>query len=135
VSQRIRRINETIRSLIAERVPTLKDPRIGFVTVTDVRTLSDLSQAEVFFTVLPDDEEALFQTQAGLDSAAPLLRREIGAALRVRRTPELVFTHDPVPAQGRRIEALLRETAQADAAAGRVEARGDTWGDDGDDAR
>jgi ribosome-binding factor A len=109
MSQRTRRVSEAVREVLAELLPTLKDPRIGFVTLTDVRTSPDLRQAEVFYTVLPDDEEALANTAEGLRSALPLLRRELGARLRMRFVPELVFTIDPIPGHSRRIEELLRE--------------------------
>lgn len=108
-SQRIRRVNEAVREVLAEQLPGLKDPRIGFVTLTEVRTSTDLGYAEVFFTVLPDDAETRAATLEGLDSARSLLRRELGARLRIRHVPELRFVEDPVPERGRRIEALLRE--------------------------
>ena len=116
MSQRIRRVNEAVKEVLADRLADAKDPRIGFVTVTDVRMTPDLKAAEVFFTVLPDDEDTRTTTQAGLDSATPLLRRELGSRLRLRNTPELRFTHDPVPEQGRRIEELLRREHERDAA-------------------
>ena len=106
---RIERVNATIREILAELVGGLKDPRIGFVTITDVRTTTDLGRAEVFYTVLPDDDTSRAETAAGLRSATPLLRREVAARLRVRRTPDLHFTHDPVPERARRIEHLLQE--------------------------
>ncbi|MBW3601936.1 MAG: 30S ribosome-binding factor RbfA [Actinobacteria bacterium] len=104
----MRRVNEAVKQVLAGALADLKDPRVGFVTLTDVRTSPDLARAEVFYTVLPDDPEARARTAAGLRSAAPLLRRELGARQRLRRVPELVFTHDPVPEHGRRIESLLR---------------------------
>lgn len=110
---RTERLNATIRSILAELLPTLKDPRIGFVTITEVRASADLSHAQVFYTSLPDDEPAATDTAAGLRSAAPLLRRALGARLRVRQVPELRFTHDPVPGQGRRIAELLEQTRRA----------------------
>lgn len=113
-SQRIRRVNEQVREVLAELVPGLKDPRIGFLTLTDVRTSPDLRHAEVFYTVLPDDPESLAHTAEGLTSAQPLLRRELGARLRMRYVPDLEFTHDPVPGQGRRIEALLRDAQRGE---------------------
>ena len=115
MNQRIRRVNEAVKEVLADRLADAKDPRIGFVTVTDVRMTTDLKSAEVFFTVLPDDEETRTTTQAGLDSATPLLRRELGSRLRLRNTPELRFTPDPVPEQGRRIEELLRREHDRDA--------------------
>ena len=107
--QRIRRVNEAVREVLAELLGDLKDPRIGFVTLTDVRTSSDLKHAQVFYTVLPDDAETREATTEGLESARPLLRRELGARVRLRHVPDLEFVEDPVPEQGRRIETLLRE--------------------------
>ena len=109
MSQRLRRVNEAVKEIVAELLPDLKDPRIGFVTVTDVRTTQDLREAEVFFTVLPDTEESRVATVAGLQSAAPLLRHELNAQLRLRRIPDLHFKHDPLPEQGRRMETLLKD--------------------------
>jgi ribosome-binding factor A len=110
----MRRVNEAVKELLAESLLDLKDPRVGFVTLTEVSTDPDLGRAEVFFTVLPDDEESLRQTLAGLTSAAPLLRRQLGAHLRTKRTPELHFRHDPVPARGLRIAQLLAEERDAE---------------------
>lgn len=108
-AQRMRRVNEAVKEIVAETLPGLKDPRIGFVTLTDVRTTSDFREAEIFFTVLPDTEEKRIETQAGLQSAAPMLRRELNAQLRLRRIPEIHFVHDPLPDHGRRIDSLLRD--------------------------
>jgi ribosome-binding factor A len=114
VSQRVRRVNEQVREVLAEAVPGLKDPRIGFLTLTDVRTSPDLRHAEVFYTVLPDDEESLAATADGLASAQPVLRRELAARLRMRYVPDLSFTHDPVPERGRRIDRILAESRDSD---------------------
>lgn len=114
MNQRIRRVSEAVKEILADRLADAKDPRIGFVTVTDVRMATDLKSAEVFFTVLPDDEETRATTLEGLASATPLLRRELGSRLRLRHTPALHFTHDPVPEQGRRIEELLRQEQARD---------------------
>lgn len=113
-SHRLRRVNEAVKEVLAEFLPDLKDPRIGFVTLTDVRTSPDLRSAEVFYTVLPADDESLAATAAGLRSATPVLRRELGARLRLRYVPELHFSHDPLPAHSRRIEQLLAEDAAGD---------------------
>jgi ribosome-binding factor A len=109
MSTRLERINAQILQILAELVPKLKDPRIGFVTITAIRTSADLGHAEVFYTVLPDDPDVREATAAGLHSAAGVLRREVGRRLRVRRVPDLHFTHDLLPERGRRIEGLLRE--------------------------
>lgn len=120
---------ERIKEILAELVTTLKDPRVGFVTITDVRTTPDFGKATVFWTVLgsPADvpgadalddavvndaaaeRAARERTAEGLASATPLLRREVGRRMRLRQVPVLEFVHDPVPAHGRRIEALLDE--------------------------
>lgn len=111
MGQRVRRVNESVKEVLAEAVQELKDPRVGFVTLTEVRTSADLRHAEVFYTSLPDDPEALAATAEGLASAQGLLRRELGGRLRMRNVPDLRFTHDPVPAQGRRIQTLLTDDA------------------------
>jgi ribosome-binding factor A len=114
MSNRSRRINEEIREILASALLELKDPRIGFTTITDVRTNSDHSEAEVFYTVLPDDEGTRTATAAGLRSATPLLRRELGQRLRIRHTPAIHFTRDTVPEHGRHIEALIERGRSAD---------------------
>lgn len=113
MSQRVRRVNESVKEVLSEILLGLKDPRLGFLTLTEVRTSADLRHAEVFYTSLPDDAEALASTAEGLASAQGLLRRELGARLRMRNVPDLRFTHDPVPAQGRRIEALISDAKDA----------------------
>lgn len=112
--QRVRRANESVKEVLAEALFEMKDPRIGFVTITEVRTTPDLRHATVFFTVLPDDESTREQTGAGLASAAPLLRRALGRRLRMKHIPELDFAHDPVPEYGRRIEDVLRQQSGTD---------------------
>lgn len=114
MSQRVRRANESIKEALAEALFSMKDPRIGFVTITEVRTTPDLRQATVYYTVLPDDEASRAETAAGLRSAAPLLRREVGRRVRMKHLPDLEFAHDPVPEYGRRIERLLRDEENAD---------------------
>jgi ribosome-binding factor A len=114
MSQRTRKVSESVKEIVAEEVLNLKDPRIGFLTVTDVRTSPDLKSSEVFWTVLPDVEEVRAATAAGLASAQSLLRRAVGQRLRLRHVPDLHFVHDPVPEQGRRIDRLLSEAAEPD---------------------
>lgn len=110
----MRRVNEQVKEVLAETLGDLKDPRIGFVTLTEVRTSPDLRHAEVFYTTLDDEAEARAATQEGLQSAAVALRRELAASLRFKNVPALRFTHDPVPEQGRRIERLLRQERHDD---------------------
>ncbi|HUH08830.1 MAG TPA: 30S ribosome-binding factor RbfA [Egibacteraceae bacterium] len=109
-SSRIRRVNEAVREVVAEMLPRLKDPRIGFVTLTEVRTSPDLRHARVWYSVLPDTEESRAETAAGLDSASPILRRAVGSRLRLKHVPDLHFTHDPLPAHSERIDTLIRES-------------------------
>lgn len=114
MSQRLRRVNESVKEVLASVLVDLKDPRLGFVTVTDVRTTPDLRHADVFYTVLPDDEETTAATSEGLASATPLLRRELGSRLQMKNVPDLHFKIDPVPERGRRIEHLLRTQEDTD---------------------
>jgi ribosome-binding factor A len=109
MSNRSRRVNEEIKEILASALVDVKDPRIGFTTLTDVRTTTDYKAAEVFYTVLPDDEETRTSTAAGLKSATPMLRRELGQRLRMRFVPDLTFTRDTVPEHGRHIESLLAD--------------------------
>lgn len=115
MSQRTRRLGERIREIVAEQLMGMKDPRIGFVTVTDVRVSSDVAHAQIFYTVLPDDDETRARTAEGLASAAPTLRRELGRRLRTRNTPQLRFIDDPVAEHSRHIDALIARTRHADA--------------------
>lgn len=102
-----RRLGERVKEVVGTLLPKLKDPRIGFITVTDVRMSRDNERATVYYTVLPDTAEQRGRTAAGLASAVGLLRRELGKALHIRHVPELVFEVDAVADQGRRIEAIL----------------------------
>lgn len=104
-----RRLAERIREIVGEILPRLKDPRIGFVTVTDVRLTGDNERATIFYTVLPDTPEERERSAAGLASATGLVRRDLGAALHIRKVPELRFELDAVAEQGRRIEQVLAE--------------------------
>lgn len=104
-----RRLAERIKEIVSSQVPKLKDPRIGFVTVTDVRMSKDNDRATIYFTVLPDTPEQREATASGLASATGLLRRDVGRVLTVRHTPELVFAIDDVADSGRRIEAILAD--------------------------
>jgi ribosome-binding factor A len=110
MANRQRRVNEEIKEILADALVDVKDPRIGFLTLTDVRTTTDYKSAEVFYTVLPDDESTRTTTAAGLRSATPMLRRELGQRLRMRFVPDLDFVRDTVPEHGRHIEALLAQT-------------------------
>ena len=85
-----------------------KDPRVALVTVTTVDVAGDLSSAKIFYTVLGDDEEYR-EAAAGLKSATPYLRRQLGSLLQMRHTPDIVFLRDKTLEQGNKIEAILRQ--------------------------
>ena len=108
-SERMRRVDEAVREVISDALSQdLKDPRVGFVTVTDVKTSSDLRHARVFVSVLGDDEvrEASLE---GLRSAHGFLQGRVGGELHLKRTPTLDFVHDDTPARADRVERLLAE--------------------------
>ncbi len=108
-SDRLARVEEAIREVIADALAgDIKDPRVGFVTVTDVRTSPDLRHAHVHVSVLGDEREREDCLQ-GLRSAHGFLQRQIAAQLRLKRTPELEFHYDNTTDNAMRIEALLRE--------------------------
>lgn len=130
MSQPIRRLPERVKEILGLQLQTLKDPRIGFVTVTSVELSRDNEHAEVFYTVLPDDAHTRERTAAGLSSATPLLRRELGARLKVRKVPTLQFTYDDVPERARRIDEVL-ERIRAEDRARDEDAGGAEGGTDG----
>lgn len=114
--ERQARLGDRIRVILAERLEKgLRDPRLGFVTITDVRVTGDLQHASVFYTVLGSPEEREATGQA-LRSATGMLRSEVGKHLNVRLTPTLEFIHDGIPENAGHIEDLLREARERDAA-------------------
>ena len=105
----MRRVNEALREVLSARLAEgLKDPRIGFVTVTAVETSPDLSHARVFVSVLGDDDERE-QSLAGLGSAHGPLQAAIASELRLKRTPTLKFLYDDSIDTGMRITELLED--------------------------
>jgi ribosome-binding factor A len=106
---RMRRVNEAVREVLSRRLAEgLKDPRIGFVTLTAVETSPDLRRARVFVSVLGDEAER-DRTLAGLASSHGLLQAEIARELRMKRTPTLEFIYDESIDRGMRITELLDE--------------------------
>lgn len=115
-SERQARLADRIRVLIAERLDKgLRDPRLGFVTITDVRVTGDLQHASVFYTVYGSDQERA-DSAAALASATGMLRSEVGRRLGIRLTPTLEFILDALPENAGHIEDLLREARERDAA-------------------
>jgi ribosome-binding factor A len=111
-SDRMRRVDEAIREVLSGALNEgLKDPRIGFVTVTDVKTSADLRQARVYVTVLGDDAKRQ-ATLDGLRSAHGLLQRKVGGQLRMKRTPTLEFHYDDTTDRVMRVQRLLDDTAE-----------------------
>ncbi|GAB3565532.1 30S ribosome-binding factor RbfA [Spelaeicoccus albus] len=112
---RARKLADRIKVVVAETLERrVKDPRLGFVTVTDVRVTGDLQNATVFYTVLGEDAD-LEATAAALQSSKGLLRREVGKNLGTRLTPTLEFIADAVPRAAAELEDLLRVAAERDA--------------------
>ena len=106
---RMRRVDEAIRQVIGDAVAgELKDPRVGFVTVTDVRTSPDLRHAHVHVSVLGDERQRE-DSLVALSSAHGFLQRRIAGELRLKRTPTLEFHYDATTETAMRIEALLQE--------------------------
>lgn len=112
---RARRLGERIQEIAAETLELkVKDPRLGFVTVTAARLTPDLREATVFYTVYGSEEEAI-ETGAALESAKGLIRSEIGKRTGIKFTPSIEFVRDALPETVRAIDDLLREAKEADA--------------------
>jgi ribosome-binding factor A len=109
----MRRVNESVRQVLSEALPELKDPRIGFVTVTGVETSPDLRQARVFVSVL-GSEHKRETSLAGLKAAHGVLQARIARELRMKRTPQLSFEYDPTVERGVRMSRLIDELAPDD---------------------
>lgn len=116
MSERMRRVNSLLKETIAEEVEELKDPRLGFVTVTSVETSPDLRHATVYYGVIGTPEEVSGSGDA-LAAAAPRISAAVGRQVRLKYTPKLHFRLDESLERSARISALLREVAEDDAAA------------------
>ena len=113
MSERMRRVNESVRQVLAEAVPELKDPRIGLVTVTGVDTAPDLRHATVYVSVLGSARKR-DASLAGLEAAHGLLQSRLAHELRMKRTPQLAFEYDPSVERGVRMSQLIDELAPED---------------------
>lgn len=113
MTERMRSVNALLRQVISEAIVDLKDPRIGFVTVTGVETSPDLRHARVLVSVL-GSERAREESIAGLNSAHGVLQAHIGRQLRLKRTPQLTFEYDPTVERGVRMTQLIDELARDD---------------------
>jgi ribosome-binding factor A len=111
-SDRMRRVDEAIRQVIGDAVASdLKDPRVGFVTVTDVRTSADLSHARVYVSVF-GSSHTREETMDGLHSAHGYLQRRIAGELHLKRTPTLDFAYDDTTDRAMRLDALIETEIQ-----------------------
>jgi ribosome-binding factor A len=107
--ERMRRVDEAVREVLSDVLThEVKDPRVGFVTVTDVKTSPDLSHARVYVSVL-GDAEAVQSSLEGLQSAQGFLQGRVGGELRLKHTPALSFFHDDTAERAQRLERLMDE--------------------------
>ena len=104
----MRRVNESLRAVLADAIGELKDPRIGFITVTGVDTSTDLRQATVYVSVLGSERKRA-KSLVGLEAAHGVLQRRIASELRMKRTPQLTFEYDPSVERGVRMSKLIDE--------------------------
>jgi ribosome-binding factor A len=129
-----RRLAERISQIVAEMLERrVKDPRLGFVTVTETRLTSDLREATVFYTVYGSEEEQA-ESAAALRSATGIIRSEVGRLIGLRHTPSIEFVADVLPDSARRIDDLVAAARQADAELARTR-EGAEWAGDPDPYR
>lgn len=128
---RTRRLAERIAVIVAELLERrIKDPRLGFVTVTEARLTNDLREATVYYTVFGTPEEQA-ETAAALSSATGVIRSEVGRLLGLRHSPSIEFIPDALPDNARHIEDLVAAARQADEELARTR-EGATWAGDPD---
>ncbi len=114
MSERMRRVNGALRQVLSEAIGELKDPRIGFVTITGVDTSSDLRHARVFVSVLGSERKRQLSIER-LEAAHGVLQAHLAHELRLKRTPQLSFHYDPSVERGVRMSHLIDELAPDDA--------------------
>lgn len=113
-AKRTDRVGEEFREILAEEIPRLKDPRVGFVTVTGVDVAPDLRRALVFYSVMGEERDRK-ATRAALRSASGHLRRVLGREVRLRYLPDLEFREDNTIANADRVDELLKKVKEDDA--------------------
>jgi ribosome-binding factor A len=122
---RLRRVDEAVKQVLSDEIPRLKDPRVGFVTVSGVKVTQDLEHADVWISVYGTDKQQA-GTLAALEKAAGFLQARMSAQLRLRRTPVLRFQYDPAVEAGVRMTRLIDELTPPDEEGSEdVEAHGD----------
>ena len=128
-SGRVRRVADRIQVIVAEMLERrIKDARLGFVTITDVRVTGDTQHASIFYTVLGDEDDRAAST-AALESAKGMIRSEVGKQLGMRHTPTLEFILDALPETAAHIEELLARARDSDAAVAAAAAQATYAGD------
>ena len=111
---RVRKIADRIQVIVAEMLERrIKDPRLGFVTITDVRLTGDSQHASIFYTVLGEETDAA-NSAAALESAKGVLRSEVAKQLGMRIVPSLTFIHDALPENARHLEEVLARARERD---------------------
>src|SRR5690606_38479399 len=124
-----RKVADRIRVIVAELLERrVKDPRLGFVTVTEVRVTGDLQHASVFYTVLGEESERE-ASAAALESAKGMIRSEVGRRLGLRLTPSIEFVPDALPDSAKHLEDVLREAAERDAQLAELAAKAERAGE------
>jgi ribosome-binding factor A len=113
MTERMRRVNESVRQVLAEALPELKDPRIGLITVTAVDTAPDLTHATVYVSVFGSGRKQR-ASLLGLEAAHGILQSRLARELRMKRTPQLTFEYDPTIERGVRMTRLIDELAPDD---------------------
>ncbi|MCC9206159.1 30S ribosome-binding factor RbfA [Arthrobacter sp. zg-Y769] len=112
---RAAKLADRIKVVVAQALERrIKDPRLGFVTITDARVTNDLQHATLYYTVFGDEEQQA-DTKAALESARGILRAEVGKNITVRLTPTLEFVADEIPVNAGHLEELIRAAKQRDA--------------------
>src|SRR4051795_2776740 len=130
-SPRVRKIADRIQVIVAQMLERrVKDPRLGFVTVTDVRVSGDSQQASIFYTAMSDDPTELDSTAVALESAKGLIRSEVAKQLGMRHAPTLEFIHDALPETARHLDEVLARAKEQDEAV--AAARGAAYAGDED---
>jgi ribosome-binding factor A len=125
-SARVRKVADRIQVIVAQMLERrIKDPRLGFVTVTDVRVSGDTLQATIFYTAFTSDPTELAATAAALESAKGLIRSEVAKQLGMRHAPTLEFLHDALPEEARHMEEVLAKAKALDDAV--AETRGSEY--------
>jgi ribosome-binding factor A len=129
---RVRKIADRIQVIVAEMLERrVKDPRLGFVTITDVRLTGDSQQATIFYTVLGEESDAA-SSAAALESAKGILRAEVAKQLGMRIVPSLTFIHDALPETARHLDEVLARARELDEELAARRSAGATYAGDAD---